>query len=150
MGAVQARLDNTTEPLILSDSSDVRNESIAQNAQRATLLAKGTIMAKIAATRLWTPWIAVNGVDGSAYPRGILLDDVLAADLVAGNVEDVPILVGNARVNEGLVIFDGDALTADSVIGAATIHAVTGRDALMQTADIRLELGVAISEHENS
>jgi hypothetical protein len=149
MGAVMARRDVSTEPLILSDSSDVRNESIAQNAQRAADLVKGTVMAQITATRLWTPWINVAGVDGSAIPRGILLDDILTAELVAGIVADIPILVGNARVNESLVVFDGDTLSADSIIGAGTIHAVTGREALMQTSDIRLELTVAISEHEN-
>jgi hypothetical protein len=147
--AVQTRQDNSTEPLILSDSSDVRNENVAQNGQRALILAKGTVMAQIAATRLWTPWINTAGVDGSAVPRGILLDDILAADLVVGDVEDVPMLIGNARVNESAVIFDADTLSADSVIGAGTIHAKTGRAALLTEANIRLELTIAISEHEN-
>ena len=150
MGAVQARLDNTTVPLILSDSSDVRNGTIAQNEQRDGDMVKGTVMALIAATGIWTPWINVAATDGTAYPRGILLDDVAEADLQEDNVEDVPILVGNARVNEDAIVFDGDTLNADSVIGGATIHAVRGREALLQCADIRLELGVAISEHENS
>jgi hypothetical protein len=147
---VQARQDNTTVPLILSDSSDNENGNIAQNAQRTTDLLFGTVMAQIAASLLWTPWISVAGTDGSAIPRGIYIgDDIAAADLVAGAIVDAPILVGNARVNESAVVFDDDTLSAESVIGAATIHAVTGRKALAQAANIRLELGVAISEHEN-
>lgn len=148
--AVQGRLDNTTIPLILSDESDVRNETIAQNAQRTTDLLYGTVMAQIAATGLWTPFIAVAGVDGSGVPRGIYLgDDIAAADLVAGNVADVPILVGNARVNEGLVIFDDGTLNADTVVAPATVEARTARAALAAAANIRLELTVDISEHEN-
>jgi hypothetical protein len=148
--AVQARRDQSTEPLILSDSSDVENGDIVQDAQRAADLLFGTVMAQVAATELWTPWVAVNGVDGSAYPRGIYLGDTIpAADLVAGNVRGVPILVGNARVNENAVVFDQDTLNAASVIGAATIHAVTGRKAILQTANIRLQDTVAISDHEN-
>lgn len=148
--AVQNRSDLTTEPFILSDESDVVNGDIAQDAQRATDLLRNTVMAKVAASGLWTPWNSVVGTDGSAVPRGIYRgDDIAAADLVAGNVEDVPILVGNARVNESLVVFDDDTLNAESVIGAATIGAITGRDALEAEANIRLELTVSISEHEN-
>lgn len=148
--AVQARQDNSTRPLILSDESDVRNETIIQNAQRTTDLLHGTVMAQIAASGLWTPFIAVAGVDGSGVPRGIYLgDDIIAADLVAGNVTDVPILVGNARVAEELVVWDDDTLSADTVVAPATVEARTARAALAAAANIRLELTVAISEHEN-
>jgi len=148
--AVQGRQDNTTEPLILSENSLVKNGTIAQNAQRATDLLKNTVMAQIAATGFWVPFNAVNGTNGSAIPRGIYLgEDILAADLVAGNVEDCEILVGNATVNESLVVWDDDTLSAASVIGAATIHAMTAEAALAAHANIYLEETVAISEHEN-
>jgi hypothetical protein len=148
--AVQNRADLTTEPLILSDNSDVRNETIAQDAQRATALLHNTVMALIAATGLWVPWNSVVGTDGSAVPRGIYLgDDIDAADLVDGDVENIPILIGDATVNENLVVYDDDTLSADSVIGAASIWAINGRAALKETANIRLEDTVAISEHEN-
>jgi hypothetical protein len=148
--AVQARLDNTTEPLILSDSSDVENGDIAQNGGRTTPLLYGTVMARIAASRYWTPWVNVAATTGAGVPRGIYLgDDIAAADMVARNVTDVPILVGDARVNEELVVFDDDILTANSIIAAASIWEITGRDALKAQANIRLQLGVAISEHEN-
>ena len=148
--AVQSRSDNTTVPLILSENSLVKNVSIAQDAQRATPILYGTVMAEIAATGLWTPFIAVNGVDGSAIPRGIYLgDDILAADLVAGDIADVPMLVGNATVNVTLVVFDDDTLNRDSVIGAATIHAMTAEAALRMAANIYLEETIDISEFEN-
>jgi hypothetical protein len=149
--AVQNRVDNTTVPLITSGYSFVRNGDIAQDAHRTTALLYGTVMAQIAATGLWTPFVAVNGVDGSAIPRGIYLgDEIAAADLVAGNVEDVPILVGGVcTVNESEVVFDDGTLSAASVIGAASIHAVTARMALQQASGIFMELSVDISEFEN-
>jgi hypothetical protein len=146
---VQSRADNTNEPLILSENSLYRLGDIAQDAQRTTDLLYGTVMAQIAATELWTPWVNVAGVDGSAVPRGIYLGDTIpAADLVAGGIESVPILVGNATVNEELVVFDDDTLAADSVIGAGTIWAVTGRQALA-LQNIYFEDCVDISEFEN-
>lgn len=149
--AVQNRVDSTTVPLITSGYSFVRNGDIAQNAQRTTPLLYGTVMAQIAATGLWTPFVAVNGVDGSAIPRGIYLgDDIAAADLVAGDIEDVPILVGGCcTVNESEIVFDDGTLTADSIIGAASIHAVTARMALQQASGIFMELSIDISEFEN-
>lgn len=148
--AVQSRLDNTTEPLILSKDSLVRDETIAQDGARTTPLLFGTVMAKIAATGFWTPFISAAGVDGSAIPRGIYMgDELAAADLVAGDVESAPILVGNATVNEALVVFDDGTLNAESVIGAATIHSGMARDYIAAVSNIFFELTVPISEHEN-
>lgn len=148
--AVENRQDNTTVPLILSENSLFKNETIITDAQRTTPLLYGTVMAKIAASGLWTPFINVAGVDGSAIPRGIYIgDDIAAADLVAGNISDVPMLVGNATVNESLVVFDDGTLNAESVIGAATIHAAMARDVIAAVSNIYFELTENISEHEN-
>jgi len=148
--AVQNRGDLTTEQLILSGESLVMNADIAQDAQRATVLLTNTVMAKIAATGLWTPWVNVAGVDGSAIPRGIYVgDDIAAADLVDGNIEDAPIIMADCIVNENLVVCDDDTLTLDSVIGAGTIYAAIGRDVLEDVSGIITEECVSISHVEN-
>jgi hypothetical protein len=148
--AVQERQDLSNTPLILSDESDVENHSIIQNESRTTELLYGTVMAQIAASQLWTPFISVAGTDGSGVPRGIYLgDNIAAADLVAGNVEDIPILVGNAKVNESEVIWDGDTLDADTVVAPATVEARTARRALEESVNIRLEATVNATAHEN-
>ena len=152
--AVQSRSDNTTVPLILSENSLVKNGTVMDlNAQRLGPILRGTLMAKVVgADELWTPWVAVNGIDGSAVPRGIYLgDDISLAELsdAEGMIEDVPILVGNATVNENLIICDQDILNFESIIGAATIWAVSGRLALKSAANIYLEDTVDISEFEN-
>lgn len=148
--AVQVRQDNTTEPLILSDESDVRNEVLASIAQRATPILPNTVMAQNATTRRWVPFNDLTQTNGESVPRGIYLgDEIAAADIAAEHIDDVPILVGNARVNEALVVFDDGTLNADSIVNPATIEARTARAALAAAANIRLELTVAISEHEN-
>lgn len=149
--AVQNRVDSTTVPLLTSGYSFVRNGDIAQNGGRTTPLLYGTVMAYIAASGLWTPFVNAALTTGASIPRGIYLgDDIAAADLVAGNVEDVPILVGGCcTVNESEIVFDDGTLTAESVIGAASIHAVTARMALQQASGIFMELSVNISEFEN-
>lgn len=148
--SVQGRADLSNTPLILSDSSDVENSTIAQDEERATDLLYGTVMAQIAATEFWTPFISVAGTDGSGVPRGIYLgEDILAADIVDADVEDVPILVGNARVNEELVIFDDDTLSAATVVAPATVEARTARRALEESVNIRLEATVQTTDFEN-
>ena len=148
--AFQGREDISNTPLILSDESDVRNESIAQDENRTTPLLPNTVMAKIAATGLWTPFNAVAGTDGSGVPRGIYLgEQIAAADLVEGDIDDVLILVGNARVNESEVVWDDDTLNADSVIAAGTAEARTAREALEDAADIRLEETIQTTDFEN-
>jgi hypothetical protein len=147
---VQARQDNTTEPLILSDDSLVRNGDIAQDEARTTDLLKWTVVAKNATTGLWVPFNDLTNTEGESVPRGIYLgDDILAADLVDGNIEDIPILVGNATVNESLVVFDDDTLDADDIVNPATIEARTVREAMYESAGIFFEETVSITEPEN-
>jgi hypothetical protein len=147
--AVQNRSDNTTVPLILSENSLVRSETIAQDAQRATDLLYGTVMAKNATTGFWVPFNALDAVNGESVPRGIYLgSDIPAADLVDGDIEGKPILVGNATVNENLVVFDDGTLSADSIINPGTIEARQSREALTNCG-IFLEACVDISEFEN-
>jgi hypothetical protein len=147
---VQNRSDNTNIPLILSDDSLVRSETIAQDAQRTTDLLYGTVMAKNATTGFWVPFTVLNDVAGESVPRGIYLgNDIEAADLVDGDIVGQPILVGNATVNESLVVWDDDTLDAESIVNPGTIEARQAREALADAAGIFLELTVDISEFEN-
>jgi hypothetical protein len=149
--AFQARQDNTTEPLILDGYSFTREAVIAQDAGRTTDLLNRTIMAKNAGTRQWVPFNALADTEGESVPRGIYLgEDIAAADLVDGDIEDIVIMTGGAcTVNENLVVWDDDTLDADSVVAPGTIEARTARDALVESAGIFLEDTVSISEHEN-
>ena len=70
--------------------------------------------------------IAVNGksvpfdisaVDGSEIPESIYMgDDIAAADLVAGDVVDVPLVYEGLKFDEDKLIFDDGTTTLDSVL----------------------------------
>jgi hypothetical protein len=148
--AVQARLDNATNHIITGGESLVRTGTIAQNAQRTTPLLMNTVMALNATTRLWVPFTSLVATNGESVPRGIYLgSDIPAADLVAGNITDADILVGDSIIDDEMLVWDGDTLNANSIVAPATVEARTAMYALQQAANIYFEDSVAISEFEN-
>lgn len=148
--AVQVRLNNQTNKLILSDDSLVRNGTIAQYAGRTTPILQNTVVAFNATSRQWVPFNSLVQTNGESVPRGIYLgDDLLAADVADDDIEDCAILVGNATVDEDLLIWDDDTLSANSIVNPATIEARTAMYALIESAGIFIEDTIAISEQEN-
>lgn len=148
--AVQERQDNTTEPLILSGLSYVKNGIISQDAARTTDLLHNTVMAYNATLEQWGPFNDLTATEGLGVPRGIYVgDDILAADLVAGDIEDCPIIVGGCcTVNADLLVFDDGTLDLNSIVNPANIEARAAGYALIQCG-IFAEVTEAISEHEN-
>jgi len=117
--SVQERRDISNQKLILSGESFDRNQIIAQDAARTEPLLTNTVMAFVYATLLWVPFTELANVDGSSLPIGIYLgDDIPAADLVDGNIEDSSILIGAGCTVDGeRVVWDQDLQTKDSLIG---------------------------------
>jgi hypothetical protein len=141
------------EPFFLDGSPIEKIDSvIIQDAQRATPLLFGTLMAQIAASKKYTPFINEAAVDGTAYPCGIYLGaDILAADLVAGDATGCIIAVRGNPISfyttSGLTIENNKTL--DTVIGAATIHAKTVRQHLLELG-FKFEGTVSIDKYENT
>ena len=150
--AVQSRLDNTTEKLILSGNTLVREaETLLQDAGRAVPLATYTLMAQIAATKKWVPFTDETAVDGSAIAKGVFMGDAIAAaDLVAGDVVDQPIITGGAAatIDSDLLVIE-NSKSLDTVVGAATVEAHRVEDDLNEIG-IFVEDTTAISDFENA
>ena len=148
--AVQARLDIKVIPFILAGQAVAQADAIIQqDAGRVADLVPFTLMAKVAATGKWAPFINEAAVDGTANPRGVYLGPTIAAaDLVAGDVLDTPILTGSAVLidKDELIIENSKLLT--TVIGTATIDARQVQDQLAESG-IYVEDTVAISGFEN-
>jgi hypothetical protein len=149
--SVQNRGDNSNIPFISSGVSLVKEaETILQDAARVNPLVKKTVMAQIAASKKWVPLTDLAATDGSAIARGVYMgDDIPAADLVAGDVVDVPILVGGGAatlVREDIVL--ENALTLDDVLQAATINEHRVEDDLNRIG-LFPEYTVSIDELEN-
>ena len=122
---VQASATNANFTLVLSGEALSRSVTLLTDAGRTTALVYGTLMAKVAATQKWVPFTSEVAIDGSAIPQGIFVgNDVTAAALVAGDVVDVPVLVGGLFTydNQQLVIENSKLLT--TVVPASNSAAV--------------------------
>lgn len=148
---VQNSSNNTTRELLLSGVTLVKEaETILQDAGRVADLLKNTLMAQVAATKKWVPLTDIALLTGEAIARGIYVgDDIAAADLVAGDVVDVPIVVGGAAatIATDLLVIE-NALTLDTIVqvGAIDVHRV--EDDLARIG-LFAEATVNIDEFEN-
>jgi len=148
--AVQVSGTITNKPFIISGRGVVKNQTIVTDAQRATILKKYTVMAQIADSKKWTPFVALNLVTGASLPKGIYMgEDIAVATLAAADVEDVPILIGQGcTVNGDLIEWDADTQSADSVCDPSTISERTA-EMVLREVGIIIEDTNSLDELEN-
>ena len=132
---VQVSQNSNKRPAILDQSLAVSRDNavILTDAGRVAPLLKYTLLATIAATGKKVPYSDETAVDGTAIPDAIYLGpEIPAADLVAGDIEDVIILEGGDCVfdKEQLVIENGKLLT--TVIATGTLNAKTVEKSLKE------------------
>lgn len=132
--SVQVTTQNNTLDLYMSGMAISKDqETLLQDAGRATPLVFGTVMAKIAATGKWVPLTNVALTTGAGVARGIFVGaDITAAALVAGDVVDQPIVVGGDAlvVDENLITLE-NSLTLATVVEGTTVQARTIEDDLI-------------------
>ena len=113
--AKQVALDNSNVPFVLTGSPLSKGAAvILQDATRTAVLAPNTLMAKVSASGKYVPYTDPAATDGTAIPRGIYVGgEIAAADLVAGDISDCPIIIGgNITIDtEQLVLENSVALT---------------------------------------
>ena len=116
---VQTDSTNQNAPFITSGNSFTKTGTISQDAQRAADLLQFTVMAYDADNEEWVPFNTLGQLHGISVPQGIYLgDDIAAADLVAGDIDDCPILIGGCcTVDTEAVVWDQDLLNAATEIG---------------------------------
>ena len=116
--SVQARSNNDTTPFILAGQSLIKKGTIVKDAGRTAVLKKYTVLAQVASTGKYTPYVSASQTTGASVPCAIYLgDDIAAADLVAGDVGDLDILVGGGcLVDKNQVVYDGGTLSNSSVV----------------------------------
>lgn len=147
--AVQSRSDNTNVAFILAGQTVVReSQTFLQDAGRATDLVFGTLVAQVAASKKWVPFTDETATDGTAIAKGIILDTIPAASLVAGDVVDIPVLVGSGCTVAAEQITIENSKTLDTVVGATTVEAHRVEDDLNEIG-IFIESTVDIDGFEN-
>lgn len=148
---VQVSTNNSSVPFIrFGDSLYRDSETLLQDAGRTADLVCGTLMAKVAASQKWVPFTDETATDGTAIPQGIYLGaDIASADIVAGDVTDLPILVGsNVLIDEDQLVIE-NSKTVNTVITVGTTDLRTVMDHLAGRG-IFLEETVDITEFENA
>lgn len=148
--SVQTSIQNKVLAFILSGIAISRPDAIIlQDSGRGSVaLVFGTLMAKVAASQKWVPFTSETATTGAANPQGIYIGaDITGAALVAGDVIDSPILVGNAIVDLNQIVIE-NSKTLDTIIGVTSVNARTVRDQLAFRG-IFAEDTVNISSFEN-
>lgn len=124
MCPVQVRTDNIVTDLIRFGHSAIKQgQTLLQDAGRSAILVYGTLMAKRSADGKWIPFTNEASTDGTAIPQGIYVGpDIPIADIVAGDVEDLNILIG------AWVVVDQNLITIENSKTLATIITVGTTD----------------------
>ena len=152
--SMQARSDLNNNPFILAGVSFVKNDqTVLQDASRSTVLAKHTVMAKIAASGKWVPVNSMTATDGGSIAAGIYVgDDIAAADLVSGDVSGAAILVGgNFVYNSDMLVLE-NSLTLSSAFAASDATNVYFKQTLedfLENKGMFAESTVDIAGYEN-
>lgn len=146
---------NTRQFILFALSVALRTDkaTLLVDALRTTPLLPKTLMAKIAATGKYVPFTDETATDGTGIPAGIYdpegsLGEIAAADIAAGDVEDLPILLFGAQFDSEQLIIE-NSKTLATVIGAGTVQAKTVQDALIEKSLVPTA-AISGSSFENS
>ena len=86
----------------------------------------------------WEPFTDETETDGTQWPRGIIMKTYAQADIVAGDIADVPIVAGGM----GLVIDDGQLVIENSKTLATVINVPAGTNKTVET--VLREIGIFV------
>jgi hypothetical protein len=127
--AVQQASNLSNKPFILAGPGYQKAGTFAQIGARSGDIEYGTVVSYAPATGLWHPFRSAGGTDGTQTPKGIVLATIAEADLKAGAVDDVPVLIGNALIDSEQLVVE-NSLTLATVITVPTNCAQNVEDAL--------------------
>ena len=161
MAAVQTSQVGSSIPFYVGGGTPLvkDQETILTDGSRTVPLAFGTIMAQIASTKKWVPWINANLGDttGMQYPLGVLVADggYTAAQYAAGDITGAPILIGGGvKLDFNQLVFDkgstgvGTPNTLDSVPTVPTNLALRA-EIILKMNDIYIQQTVTEDIQEN-
>lgn len=130
---VQHRTDLDTRDFILSAERALYIQgTYLEDGARSIDLEPNTLLAKRATSQKWRAFVNEAATNGEAIPAGIYTGPpILAADIVAGDVENLPILIAGfpVELDEEMLIIE-NAKTLETVIGTGTIWVRIVRDYL--------------------
>jgi hypothetical protein len=132
MAANQAQTNNDVRSFYqFGDAFEESNETILTNAARSGNLVAFTLMAYNPTSKKWVPFTDETATDGTAYPAGIVLQTYTEAAIKAGDVVDVPIVVGGRGlgIDKNRLTIE-NSKTLDTIINVPTNANTTVEQAL--------------------
>lgn len=147
--AVQVRTDNSTVPFLRRGSALCKEAAtVVQDAGRGTAdMVQYTLMVYDPATAKWNSFTNEAATNGTQIPKGILLKTLAAAAIVAGDVVNVPILVGDAVVDQNQLVIENSKTLATVVNVPANLNQSV--EDLLRWVGIYTEDTVDIDSFEN-
>lgn len=97
-------------------------ETVVQDAGRSGDMELYTLMAIDNSTGKWTSFTDETGTDGTQFPRGILMKTLTEADIKAGDISDVPILMYDAIVDKNQVVIENSKTLATVINSPANLN----------------------------
>lgn len=129
---VQGRGDHDSADFVIRSGPaiNITDAIFKQDGGRSTDLEPFTLLSRIAAGQEWRAFVDEGAVDGTAIPQGIYTGPAIpAADIVAGDVPDLCVLIADAWFDENRLIIE-NSKTLETVITIGTTDLKTVRDHL--------------------
>ena len=146
---VQERTDIANIPFLRQGPVvSIDDAVVAQDAGRATDLLAKTLMSYNPTTQKWVPFTDETASDGTQFPKGILVNTIETAKLVAGDVSDVMIWTGRAIIDGAQLVIE-NSLTLDTIVNVPAGLNTSVKDLLKQIG-IFTESTVDVDGFENS
>lgn len=119
--SIQSSLNVTIQTPFKRGSFKSDGGTYAQDATETIAVAKYTVLGMVTASGKLKA-LESDAVDGSQYPIGIINEEILAASIVAGDVEILDYVVGgDGIVDSGSLVFHNGTDTLDTMVGGKTI-----------------------------
>lgn len=151
-GASQSRADSNSFPFIVGGEGFIKdNETVLQDGSRTVVLAQYTIMAQVASSGKWVPWLNANlaGTTGTQYPLGFLMNPggITAAANAAGDVTGVQIMYAGkgCQLDLSQIVFDRGSTGVGTPNTLAAIPTVPTNLALQAEALLAMKGFVFVS-----
>lgn len=139
--AVQVKTDLSNKPFVLSLISLNKDaETVLQDAGRSGDMLIHTLMAFNPTSQKWVPFSNEAATNGEQFPRGILLKTLTEAEIKAGDVLNVPIIVGEAIIDSAQLVIES-AKTLDTVINVP-VNFNTSVEEFLRGLNIYMEITV--------
>jgi hypothetical protein len=97
-----------------------------QDGSRSIDLEQYTVMAKRASSQKWRSFVNETATNGEAIPQGIYVGPTIpAADIVAGDVSGLSILIADAWFDQNMLVFENaKSLTTVITVGTTDVRVV--------------------------